>query len=204
VEAQVEARALRHNYIGTEHLLLGVLAQRDRAAAHALRARGVDADVARASLATIVGAGEEPGSGQIPFTPRAKKTLELALRESLALGSNEVAPEHILLGVLKEGEGVACQILRALDVDLGGLRTDVIQSLSSPGEVVREAHRRGPARPVLDLGFHLEPSAAVRRLLMSAGARALDAGRTEISVADVEEALRRRGDSEEPPGAAAV
>ncbi|HWD74551.1 MAG TPA: Clp protease N-terminal domain-containing protein [Solirubrobacteraceae bacterium] len=201
VEAQVAARGLRHNYIGTEHLLLGLLAQRDRIPAQALAAQGVDADRARSCLMTIVRAGEEEVTGQIPFTPRAKKTLELALRESLGAGNREVAPQHLLLGLLREGEGVASQILSALGVDAESLRKQIIMTLPPPGEVMREAHRRGPASPRVEVGFVLEPSADVRRLLMSAGARALDDGRTEIEVRDVEEALRRRGDSQEPPQA---
>jgi ATP-dependent Clp protease ATP-binding subunit ClpC len=184
-----------------------VLAQQDRITAHVLRGQGIDIDDARNCLLTIVPAGEEQASGQIPFTPRGKKVLELALRESLSAGSDQVMPEHILLGLLREGDGVACQILGALRVDLAGLRTQVVQALPPPGEVVAEAHRRlRRAEPAGggEMGFRLAPAVDVRRLLMSAGARALDDGRAEIEIRDVEEALRRRRASEDPPGAAAV
>jgi ATP-dependent Clp protease ATP-binding subunit ClpA len=199
VDAQTEARDLRHHHIGTEHLLLGLLRQHESGAARTLTACGVDLPRARARVMAHVHAGHEEVTGQMPFTPRAKKTLELALRESLSAGSNTVASEHILLGLLREGEGVGTQVLRELEVDIAGLRTAVLATLPPPGEVVREAQRRGPPRPRAEVGFVLEPSAEVRRLLMSAGARALDDGRTEIEVRDVEEALRR----ERPPEAAA-
>jgi ATP-dependent Clp protease ATP-binding subunit ClpA len=209
VDAQTQARDLRHNYIGTEHLLLGVLAREDREPAGILRAQGVDLDAARACLATIVPAGEGAVVGQIPFTPRAKKTLELSLRESLSSGSGRVLPHHLLLGLLSEGEGVASQILRSLGVDLNYLRAAVVQSLPPPEEtevesrtrVMRSRHGGVPPMTTAMAGYHLELSPDVRRLLMSAGARALDDSRTQIEIADVEEALRRRGGSEEPPRA---
>jgi len=207
VESQVQARSLRHNYIGTEHLLLGLLAEPDRPPVGVLRARGVELQIARECLTSIVPAGEEEASGQIPFTPRAKKTLELAVRECLSTGHRMITPEHLLLGLLSQGDGVATQILRALGVDLDDLRSAVVESLPPPGEseprvrVLRGRRGREVAPANLELGFLLEPSPEVRRLLMSAGARALDDGRTEISIADVEEALRRRGGSAEPPHA---
>jgi ATP-dependent Clp protease ATP-binding subunit ClpC len=108
--AQGEARTLRHNYIGTEHLLLGLLRE-DGAAARALDEFDVTFEEVQAQVARIIGQGDEVTTGQIPFTPRAKKVLELSLREALDNGDNYIKPEHILLGLLREGEGVAARIL---------------------------------------------------------------------------------------------
>jgi ATP-dependent Clp protease ATP-binding subunit ClpC len=110
VLAQEEARTLRHNYIGTEHLLLGLLRE-DGAAARALDEFDVTFEEVQAQVARIIGQGDEVTTGQIPFTPRAKKVLELSLREALDNGDNYIKPEHILLGLLREGEGVAARIL---------------------------------------------------------------------------------------------
>jgi ATP-dependent Clp protease ATP-binding subunit ClpA len=110
VLAQDEARTLRHNYIGTEHLLLGLLRE-DGAAARALDEVDVTFEEVQAQVARIIGQGDEVTTGQIPFTPRAKKVLELSLREALDSGDNYIGPEHILLGLLREGEGVAARIL---------------------------------------------------------------------------------------------
>jgi len=110
VLAQREARTLRHNYIGTEHLLLGLLRE-DGAAARALDEFDVTFEEVQAQVARIIGQGDEVTRGQIPFTPRAKKVLELSLREALDSGDNYIGPEHILLGLLREGEGVAARIL---------------------------------------------------------------------------------------------
>jgi len=109
VRAQEEAGRLQHNYIGTEHLLLGLLA--DDGAGDALRGLGVTADPVREEIAKIIGWGDTASSGQIPFTPRAKKVLELALRESIVLSSNHIGPEHLLLGLVRENGGVASRIL---------------------------------------------------------------------------------------------
>ena len=110
VLAQDEARTLRHNYIGTEHLLLGLLRE-DGAAARALDEFDVTFEEVQAQVARIIGQGDEVTTGQIPFTPRAKKVLELSLREALDSGDNYIGPEHILLGLLREGKGVAARIL---------------------------------------------------------------------------------------------
>ena len=110
VLAQQEASTLRHNYIGTEHLLLGLLRE-DGAAARALDEFDVTFEEVQAQVARIIGQGDEVTTGQIPFTPRAKKVLELSLREALDSGDNYIRPEHILLGLLREGEGVAARIL---------------------------------------------------------------------------------------------
>jgi ATP-dependent Clp protease ATP-binding subunit ClpC len=208
IDAQAEARGLFHHYIGTEHLLLGLLADDDRPPADILRARGVDLETVRSCVTAIVARGEADVSGQIPFTPRAKRTLELALRESLSAGGGRVQPHHLLLGLLGEGEGVAAQILRGLHVDFDRLRAAVIEALPPPeaveplsrSRVMPVPHASG-AGVLMTGSYTVDPSPEVRRLLMSAGARALDDGRTEITVADIEDALRRRGDSREPPQA---
>ena len=146
VLAQDEARqTFGHNYIGTEHLLLGLLLGADEIAAGALEALDVRLERVRTELGRRVPRGEEPATGQIPFTPRAKKILELALREALALGHNYIGPEHILLGLTREGEGVAAQILTAFGVDAEALHNQVISRLS--GSVAR-----GHRRPVTVLG----------------------------------------------------
>jgi ATP-dependent Clp protease ATP-binding subunit ClpC len=114
VLAQEEARALRHNYIGTEHLLLGLVAEGEGLAAQALALSGVTLDAARAAVHEIIGVGTLQPTAHIPFTPRAKKVLEFALRESRQLGHTYIGTEHILLGMIKEGEGVAAQVLGRL------------------------------------------------------------------------------------------
>src|SRR6266508_4208248 len=107
VLAQDEARTLKHNYVGTEHILLGLLREEEGAGARVLESLGVRLEEVRAQVARIVGQGDEVTNGQIPFTPRAKKVLELSLREALSLGHNYIGTEHLLLGVIRENEGVA-------------------------------------------------------------------------------------------------
>jgi hypothetical protein len=132
VLAQEEARALKHNYIGTEHILLGLLREEEGLAARSLEAMGITVERVRTDLARIVGFGEEITSGQIPITPRAKKVLELALREALSLGHNYIGTEHILLGLVSENEGVAARILLDFDADSEKVRNEVIRMLSAP------------------------------------------------------------------------
>src|SRR5207248_887978 len=110
VLAQDEARALKHNYIGTEHILLGLLREEEGLAARVLESLDITVEEVRAQVARIVGQGDEVTTGQIPFTPRAKKVLELALREALSLGHNYIGTEHILLGLVREHEGLAARI----------------------------------------------------------------------------------------------
>src|SRR5215217_5134110 len=117
VLAQEEARTLKHNYIGTEHILLGLLREEEGLAARVLESLDITVERVRAQVVRIVGSGEEVTSGQIPFTPRAKKVLELALREALSLGHNYIGTEHILLGLVRENEGVAARILLDFDAD---------------------------------------------------------------------------------------
>jgi ATP-dependent Clp protease ATP-binding subunit ClpC len=133
VLAQEEARTLKHNYIGTEHVLLGLLREEEGLAARVLESLDITAEKVRSQVVRIVGSGEEVTSGQIPFTPRAKKVLELALREALSLGHNYIGTEHILLGLIRENEGVAARILLDFDADADKIRNEVIRMLSGPG-----------------------------------------------------------------------
>jgi len=133
VLAQDEARALKHNYIGTEHILLGLLREEEGLAARVLESLDITVEEVRAQVARIVGQGDEVTSGQIPFTPRAKKVLELALREALSLGHNYIGTEHILLGLVRENEGVAARILLDFDADAEKIRNEIIRMLSGPG-----------------------------------------------------------------------
>ena len=134
VLAQSEARLLNHNYIGTEHLLLGMINEGHGVAAKALESLGISLEIARGEVEEIIGQGQSAPTGHIPFTPRAKKVLELALRESRYLGHNYIGTEHILLGLVREGDGVAAQILRKLGGDLAGVRQAVINLLSGYSE----------------------------------------------------------------------
>jgi hypothetical protein len=137
VLAQEEARLLDHDYIGTEHLLLGLAREREGVAAKALESLGISLEAVRAQVEGIIGRGQMTSGAQIPFTPRAKKVLELALRESRSLGHGYIGTEHILLGLVREGEGVAAQVLVTLGADLSRVRQQVVQLLSDQpaGEV---------------------------------------------------------------------
>jgi ATP-dependent Clp protease ATP-binding subunit ClpC len=130
VLAQEEARMLNHNYIGTEHILLGLIHEGEGVAAKALESLGISLEAVRSQVEEIIGQGQQAPSGHIPFTPRAKKVLELSLREALQLGHNYIGTEHILLGLIREGEGVAAQVLVKLGADLNKVRQQVIQLLS--------------------------------------------------------------------------
>jgi len=130
VLAQEEARLLNHNYIGTEHILLGLIHEGEGVAAKALESLGISLEAVRSQVEEIIGQGGASPSGHIPFTPRAKKVLELSLREALQLGHNYIGTEHILLGLIREGEGVAAQVLVKLGADLSRVRQQVIQLLS--------------------------------------------------------------------------
>src|SRR5881394_4610455 len=130
VLAQEEARMLNHNYIGTEHILLGLIHEGEGVAAKALESLGISLEAVRQQVEEIIGQGQQAPSGHIPFTPRAKKVLELSLREALQLGHNYIGTEHILLGLIREGEGVAAQVLVKLGADLSRVRQQVIQLLS--------------------------------------------------------------------------
>ncbi|HEY5530384.1 MAG TPA: ATP-dependent Clp protease ATP-binding subunit [Candidatus Anoxymicrobiaceae bacterium] len=133
VLAQEEARKLNHNYIGTEHLLLGLIQEGEGVAAKALETFQVNLEAVRGQVVEVIGRGSSAPSGHIPFTPRAKKVLELSLREALQLGHNYIGTEHILLGLIREGEGVAAKVLVKIGVDLERLRNQVLKSLSGSG-----------------------------------------------------------------------
>jgi len=129
VLAQEEARHLNHNYIGTEHLLLGLIHEGEGVAARALESLGISLEAVRAQVEEIIGQGQSAPVGHIPFTPRAKKVFELSLREALQLGHNYIGTEHLLLGLVREGEGVAAQVLVKLGADLARVRQQVVQVL---------------------------------------------------------------------------
>ena len=147
VLAQEEARALNHNYIGTEHILLGLIQEGEGVAAKALESMGISLDAVRTEVKEIIGSGGNTPSGYIPFTPRAKKVLELALREALQLGHKYIGTEHILLGLIREGEGVAAQVLVKLGADLSRVRQQVIQLLS--GYEGGGEHEEAPDQPAV-------------------------------------------------------
>jgi ATP-dependent Clp protease ATP-binding subunit ClpC len=141
VLAQGEARALKHNYIGTEHLLLGLLREEEGVAARVLESLDITIEAVRAQVAQIVGQGDEVAGGQVPFTPRAKKVLDLGLREALSLGHNHIGTEHVLLGIVRENEGVASRILLDLGADAETVRNRVVALVGAPGR------RAVPVRP---------------------------------------------------------
>jgi ATP-dependent Clp protease ATP-binding subunit ClpC len=170
VLAQEEARMLNHNYIGTEHILLGLIHEGEGVAAKALESLGIALEGVRQQVEEIIGQGQQAPSGHIPFTPRAKKVLELSLREALQLGHNYIGTEHILLGLIREGEGVAAQVLVKLGADLNRVRQQVLQLLSGyQGKEPAESAGRGEGTPssslVLDqFGRNLTASAREGKL----------------------------------------
>ncbi len=169
VLAQEEARLLNHNYIGTEHILLGLISEGEGVAAKALESLGISLEAVRAQVEEIIGTGSSSPQGHIPFTPRAKKVLELSLREALQLGHNYIGTEHILLGLIREGEGVAAQVLQKLGADLGRVRQQVIQLLSGYGPSQEKGAGGEPAQPsgspILDqFGRNLTALAATNKL----------------------------------------
>jgi ATP-dependent Clp protease ATP-binding subunit ClpC len=155
VLAQEEASRLVHNYIGTEHILLGLVREGEGIAARALESAGIGLDAVRQQVEEIIGRGQEPPSGNVPFTPQAKKVLELSLRESRRLGHNYIGTEHILLGLIREGNGVAGQVLVKLGADLKRLRQQVIQLLAEPPA-------EEPGHPAEEPGHPAPPDPAER------------------------------------------
>jgi ATP-dependent Clp protease ATP-binding subunit ClpC len=133
VLAQDESRAFKHNYIGTDHILLGLLREEEGLAARVLESLDITVEEVRAQVVRVVGEGDEVTTGQIPFTPRAKKVLELSLKEGLSLGHNYIGTEHILLGIVRENEGVAARILLDFDADAEKVRNEMIRMLSGRG-----------------------------------------------------------------------
>jgi ATP-dependent Clp protease ATP-binding subunit ClpA len=194
-EAQAEARELRHNHVGVEHLLLGVLREHDSAGAEALRSRGVSLERVRERVLEIVGPGDGdmPPGTHAPFTPRAKKVLELSLREALSHGSMAVDTEHLVLGIARESESIAMRVL----TEEWGLSEQTLRELfPAPAPDVATVRRPVPAvdrsaRVERSFGIRIDQSPTVRRLLMAASALALDDGRTEIEIDDLWVALTR-------------
>ena len=183
VLAQEEARMLNHNYIGTEHILLGLIHEGEGVAAKALESLGISLEAVRQQVEEIIGQGQQAPSGHIPFTPRAKKVLELSLREALQLGHNYIGTEHILLGLIREGEGVAAQVLVKLGADLNRVRQQVIQLLSGYSGGKEAATAGGPAEGtpstslVLDqFGRNLTQARASPSSTRSSGARRRSSG----------------------------
>jgi len=217
VLAQEEARKLDHGYIGTEHLLLGLIQEDEGVAAHALESLGISLKTVREQVVARVGRGQRPPSGHIPFTERAKRVLELSLRESGQLGHRYIGTEHILLAIVREGDGVAAQVLTGLGADLGRVRQQVIELLhghtgegprSGTGPWRRASPRSGPAedvRPEDDVTAWLEALglrlAAIERWVgMRPGVDALDQDidrvrrdkEAAIDVQNFEDAVRLR------------
>ena len=141
---------LDHNYIGTEHLLLGLIHEGEGVAALALDALDVSLERVRADVEEIIGRGNRPPAGHIPFTPRAKKVLELSLREALQLGHNYIGTEHILLGLVREGEGVAAQVLQKRGADLARVRETVVELLPGSSESAGRSPRRRRGRRIFE------------------------------------------------------
>jgi ATP-dependent Clp protease ATP-binding subunit ClpA len=161
VLAQEEARMLNHNYIGTEHLLLGVISDDEGVAAQVLRSLDMSLDAVRTEVRQIIGEGTAPPAGHVPFTPRAKKVLELSLREALELGHTYIGTEHILLGLVREGEGVAAQVLEKMGGDTARIRTKVIELLGV-GSEARERLPESELRVEKKPGDEAESPGAIR------------------------------------------
>ena len=183
VLAQEEARLLNHNFIGTEHVLLGMIHEGEGIAAQVLESAGISLEAARAKVAAIVGPGSSSPSGHIPFTPRAKKVLEMALREAIHLGDNFIGTEHLLLGLLREGQGVAVEVLQNSGADLrrlrehvtdlaGGQRTSLFEAEESdrPARLKPEIQPASSARAaLLHCSFCNEPQDRVAKLIAGPG-----------------------------------
>jgi ATP-dependent Clp protease ATP-binding subunit ClpA len=184
VLAQEEARLLNHNWIGTEHLLLGMISEGEGVAAKVLTKLGISLEAVRAKVESIIGeGGKEPPSGHIPFTPRSKKVLELSLREALQLGHNYIGTEHILLGLIREGEGLAAQVLVNMGADLSTVRQSVMQELSGYS---RRGGAGGPFPPVPETPAMARSRVDARRL---AGSRAVGSHHQLLALLDIKDSL---------------
>jgi ATP-dependent Clp protease ATP-binding subunit ClpC len=185
VLAQEEARMLNHDYVGTEHILLGLIHEGEGVAAKALQSLGISLEAVRQQVEEIIGQGQSAPTGHIPLTPRAKKVLELSLREALNLGHKYIGTEHILLGLVREGEGVAAQVLTRQGATVERVRTTVISLLQ--GEVPEAV----PATPEL---VHDEPLCprCRGRLSETAASRTMDVNSVEGNVYAVTFAFCRR------------
>lgn len=208
VLAQEESRMFKHHYIGSEHILLGLLREQEGVAARVLESFDVTVERVREQVVRIVGPGEDVPTGQIPFTPRAKKILELSLREALSLGHNYIGTEHVLLGLLHQGEGVAVRILVLLGAEPDRIREEVMRMLSGPGYAAASAAgaasvssgRRAMPPPRVAVDIHVTPDPELRRVLMAAASRALRDGREQFSLADLRAVIEPGGGTGvEPP-----
>jgi ATP-dependent Clp protease ATP-binding subunit ClpC len=197
--AQEEARRLHHNYIGTEHLLLGCFCNTELGAGAALTAVGLDVDRVREDVRQLVGMGEDPRSGQIPFTPRAKKVMELSVRDAQSLGHAHIESLHLLLGLAGEKDGVAMRVLRGSGISSDRIRETALAMLPA-GETVDGVQRATPAHGrrsvTLSSGsgaaFTVAADPALRRLLMAAAGRALSDGREAFGVEDLLAVIDRK------------
>jgi ATP-dependent Clp protease ATP-binding subunit ClpA len=214
VLAQEEARILKHNYIGTEHILLGLLREEEGLAARVLESLDITVERVRAQVVRILGSGEEVTSGQIPFAPDAKWVLELALREALSRGHNYIGTEHILLGLVREDEGVAARDRILLDFDAEKVRNEVIRAMSGPGyerdpwpphwgmheerkaRLSAEASSVGQAGPARRAGFAPAPTPAsfAQTLARALEQAAAQAGDRPLDAADLIIALLEQPD----------
>jgi ATP-dependent Clp protease ATP-binding subunit ClpA len=187
VQAQDAARALRHPSLGTEHLLLGLLRGDDNGAAEVLGQRGVHYEEALVRVLAMVAEGDTPLGVQVSFTPQSKTVLEHSMRLALATGSERVEPEHLLLGLLREDETVAARALLQMGVELRGLRDQILERMQppAPGRVAPTHRTAWNPHASIEVGIGLTYSQPLRQLLMAAGARALEDGRTEIGIDDV-------------------
>jgi ATP-dependent Clp protease ATP-binding subunit ClpC len=190
VLAQEEANGFKHDYIGTEHILLGLLREREGIAAGILGSFDITVERVRGEVVRMVGVGQAATAGQIPFTERAKKTLELALQQAIGLGQTYLGTEHILLGLVSLNEGPATQILGDLDVSPDKIRSEVVRTVSGTSAAPRSAAEEQP-RSGFDEWIRVGPGAGARRLLGLAAGRALNDGRSEIESRDVLLALTR-------------
>jgi ATP-dependent Clp protease ATP-binding subunit ClpC len=190
VLAHEEADGFKHDYIGTEHILLGLLREREGIAAHVLGSFDITVERVRGEVVRTVGVGQAATAGQIPFTDRAKKTLELALQEALGLGQTYIGTEHILLGLVTLNEGPATLILGDFDATPDKIRREVIRTMPSTAPPLRDPAAEQP-RSGFDEWIRVGPGAGARRLLVLAAGRALDDGRAEIEARDVLLALTR-------------
>ncbi len=199
VLAQEEARILKHDYIGTEHILLGLLREEDAVAARVLESLYITAPSVRTQVVAIAGSGEEVTSGQIPFTPRAKKVLERALREALSRGHTYIGTEHLLLGLVGENEGIAARVLLDSDADSEKVRSGVMRVMSGPEyeETVRQAlsvRQAEPAPPAeastpTPTSFARVLARTLEQAAAAAGDRPLDAGDLIIALLEQPERL---------------
>jgi ATP-dependent Clp protease ATP-binding subunit ClpA len=217
VLAQEEARILNHNYIGTEHILLGLIHDGEGVATTVLESLGIPRELVRSRVEEIIGHGQAPQSGHIPFTPRAKKVLELSLREALQLGHDYIGAEHILLGLIREGQGVAAQVLQKLGADLSRVRLKVIELLEAQieetpkgtrylrpfSEVAQEVLKRA-SESARELGHEaIEPADILLALVATDDAQVTELlGSWGIRLADVRQRIEELAAEEEGPAPA--